>query len=213
MRSENRSLYLDISIVTLAAFAVRLVYDLEIKSADPTFTYPLMDARWHVQWAMGIAQGITGEDVFFRAPLYPYFLGMLFKLLGPDFLVVRIIQAALGALTAALACLLGRRLGGRWVGVVGGVIAAFYGPMVYFDGEFLIPTLFIPLILSGLVLALWALEKNRMVLWALAGLTMGIASTARPNVLVFAPVFIAWAAWEMRSKFVACSCTRASSLD
>jgi len=196
-------------IIALAALAVRALYDLEVRSNDPTFAMPLMDARWHFQWAMGIAQGdFWGKGVFFRAPLYPYFLALFFRLFGPNFLLVRLIQAFLGSVTAVMMYALGSRLGGRRVGVAAGIIAAFYGPLVYFDGELLIETLYLPLVSGSLLLALIALERGAggvapvraLSAWAFSGLVMGIAATARPNVLVFAPVLIGWLIWELRRR-------------
>ena len=51
-----------------------------------------------------------GSDVFYQAPLYPYFLGVLYTVFGHDLLIVRIVQAVVGALSAALLGLAAWRL-------------------------------------------------------------------------------------------------------
>jgi tetratricopeptide (TPR) repeat protein len=197
--SDRLTAYRRPVLVMGLALAVRVLYDLELRASDPTFSQPMMDARWHFQWAMGIAQGdLWGKGVFFRAPLYPYFLGLILRLCGADFLVPRLIQAVLGAMTAGLVYALGERVGGRGVGMLAGVLAALYGPMVYFDGELLIETLYLPLVGGGLLLAVRALENDRLWTWSAAGLAMGLAAIARPNVLVLGPPLIAWIAWEKR---------------
>lgn len=194
--------------IAATALLARVIYDLQLRAHDPTFTMPLMDARWHFQWAMGISQGdFWGKGVFFRAPLYPYFLALIFRLFGPDFLAVRLIQACLGSVTAMLIYGLGSRLGGRRVGLVAGVIAAIYGPLIYFDGELLIETLYLPLVSGSLLLALHAIDAGaplvtplrRFTIWAISGLLMGLAAIARPNILIFAPVLIGWIGWELKS--------------
>lgn len=181
------------------ALAVRVLYDLQLRAADPAFAQPMLDARWHVQWAMGIAQGdFWGTGVFFRAPLYPYALALVFHLFGPGLLVPRLVQAVFGAATAGLVYGLGDRLAGRDVGLLAGLAAALYGPLVYHDGELLLETLYLPLLAGGLLLALDAAKSGRAWTWSAAGFAMGLATITRPNVLLFAPVLVAWIAWEKR---------------
>ena len=48
------------------------------------------DAINYDSWARRIAGGDwIGEEVFYQAPLYPYFLGTLYWIVGDDLLVVR----------------------------------------------------------------------------------------------------------------------------
>ena len=60
------------------------------------------DSRGYDAWAQQLAAGDwIGRDVFYQAPLYPYFVGVVYALFGHDLLVVRVIQALLGALSCA----------------------------------------------------------------------------------------------------------------
>src|SRR5882672_5967160 len=69
------------------ALAVRLVHVWQIRRA-PFFTVLMGDARAYDAWAQRIAQGDwLGHDVFYQAPLYPYFLGTLYTIAGRDLLV------------------------------------------------------------------------------------------------------------------------------
>lgn len=185
----------------LAAFLLRVEYVFESAISDPTFSRPQLDARWHLQWALEIAQGgAAGAEAFFRAPLYPYFLGFLFRLFGQNLLAVRLVQAALGSVTVVLIYHLAVRLGGSRVGIAAGLIAAVYGPLIFFDAELLIPVLFLPLVVGALILALRARDRMKLPLWAVSGFLLGMACIARPNVLVFAPAVVAWIAWEVRDR-------------
>ena len=48
------------------------------------------DARGYDAWARRLAAGDwIGTDVFYQAPLYPYFLGVVYALAGHDLLAVR----------------------------------------------------------------------------------------------------------------------------
>src|SRR5262245_31399286 len=62
-------------LVFLVALAVRLLHLWQIRRA-PFFDVLLGDARGYDAWAQQIAAGDwIGRDVFYQAPLYPYFLG------------------------------------------------------------------------------------------------------------------------------------------
>jgi len=188
--------------VGILAFGVRLAHVLFLEKSDPMFAHPAMDARWHVEWARALALGIAEGGPFFRAPLYPYFLSGLFKLFGMSFLIPRIVQVVIGTSGCLLTQELGKRLGGRGVGVVAGLTAALYGPLIYFDGEFLVETLFLPLIAASLLLTLHARESSMarrpaVHWWVLAGFVTGLATIARPNMLIVAIGMIAWIFWEL----------------
>ena len=68
--------------VALLALVVRLVYVWQISQA-PFFTLRIGDADAYHQWALRIASGDWfGEGAFYQAPLYPYFLAVLYSVLG-----------------------------------------------------------------------------------------------------------------------------------
>src|SRR5512140_245926 len=74
------------------ALLVRLIYLVGYRS-NPFFADPQMDALYHDRWALTIARGDwLGNEVFFRAPLYPYFLGVVYAIAGHSYLVARLVQ-------------------------------------------------------------------------------------------------------------------------
>ena len=82
--------------IALLAFILRLIYVLQTR-ANPFFDEPIMDPRYHVDWARAFASGEQfQEGPFFRAPLYPWFLGLLQAVLGEGLLGSRLAQALLG---------------------------------------------------------------------------------------------------------------------
>ena len=98
-------------IIAGVAFVLRLVHLLQLKHNDPLFLSPQMDSLYHHQWALAIAAGREFiHDAFFRAPLYPYFLGLLYKLSGTNLMAVKIIQALIGSASCGLVYLLARGL-------------------------------------------------------------------------------------------------------
>jgi len=184
----------------LLAFVIRFVYLNQIK-LNPYFDTPQIDALWHHNWAKEIAGGDwIGKEVFFRAPLYPYFLGILYALFGKSFYLPRLIQIIVGSLSCVLIFLLAKKLFNRTAGIIASVIACFYAPFIYFDAELLIPVLIIFLDLMLILLLLSAEVRLKKRWWLLAGTMLGLSAVARPNILIFVPFVLLWICMRFREK-------------
>ncbi len=174
--------------IFILALGLRIFYLADLRHT-PFFSDPQMDALYHDQWARRLAAGDWwGGGVFFRAPLYPYFLGLVYALTGTDYLAVRLVQFAIGAGTAVLTAVLAGRRFGRPAGILAGVLVATYGPLIYFEGELLLVVLEAPLNL----LAAWSLDRaitrGGRRPWLTAGLWLGLAALVRPTILALVPV-------------------------
>ncbi len=198
-------------VVFLLALLVRVIYTLQ-SQANPQFATPLMDPAYHDEWAWQLATGTWKPDgPFFRAPFYPLFLAGIYRLVGHNFLVPRLIQDSLGAASCLLTFLIGTRLFSRKVGLLAGLGAALYGILVFFDNELLTEGLLLTLTLAFFYTFLLTLDgapqaatrrapaatvtRGRSalpLLPALSGVLYGLAAITRPTVLIFAPA-IAWA--------------------
>ncbi|OGC92204.1 MAG: hypothetical protein A2142_09485 [candidate division Zixibacteria bacterium RBG_16_48_11] len=174
------------------AFLLRVIYLLQIKS-NPFFENLSLDSLFHDLWAQSIASGNwIGEGVFFRAPFYPYFLALVYKIFGHDLLVAKLIQHLLGCFSVVLVYLLARKLFDRRVAVISGLLAATYWILIYFEGELLLDFL---LVFFGtlLILLLYrAFEKPTFWRWFSAGLVLGLFAVTRPNILIFIPLILFW---------------------
>lgn len=180
------------------AVALRLVHVLCVRDSV-WFHYPIIDAATYHDAALAIASGQGHPDrIFWQPPGYAYFLGVVYALTGGSDLAARLIQCALGGVTAVLTARIGALLFGAGVGLAAGYGAAAYGTLVYFDATLLSPALGIPLILLAVWLALRA-ERPRATpkRWAAAGFATGLAALVTANALVLAPVF----AWRARARW------------
>ena len=120
-------------IIFAVALAVRLVHLWQLKPS-PYFDVLFGDARAYDRWAQDIAGGDwIGSNVFYQAPLYPYFLGVVYKLFGRDLLVARIIQAVIGSASCALLGMAGARLFSKPIGLIAGLALALWAPAIFFD--------------------------------------------------------------------------------
>src|SRR2546429_8814030 len=89
-------------VIFAVAFTLRIIHIWQMRNA-PFFTLLMGDARGYDEWAQRIAAGDwIGRDVFYQAPLYPYFLASLYWIAGRSPALVRIAQAAIRSCSCAL---------------------------------------------------------------------------------------------------------------
>jgi 4-amino-4-deoxy-L-arabinose transferase-like glycosyltransferase len=171
-----------------AALLVRLVFFFLNRHNNPLFDYPIMDAKYHLEWAQKILAGsFWGDEVFFRAPFYPYFLALLYKIGGAQIGFAILCQHVMGSLSASLVYVLSRRFFAGGAALAAGILTALYWPLVYFEGDLLFETLFVFLTLAFLVALVAAMEKKSPVLLAASGAVLGLAAVTRPPILVLIP--------------------------
>ncbi|HZR23542.1 MAG TPA: tetratricopeptide repeat protein [Vicinamibacterales bacterium] len=208
--------------VFLIALTVRLLHVWQIRRA-PFFDVLLGDAHGYDEWAQRIAAGDwIGRDVFYQAPLYPYFLGVVYKLFGHSLVAARVAQAIIGSGSCALLSAAATRLFSRTVGLVAGLMLALYAPAIFFDGllqKSVLDVFFVCLALY-FVAALTTtsaehaepaepkrpqriLRVQRLTLWLCLGLAIGALSLTRENALVFVVVLAVWAFVRSRVNGVA----------
>ena len=128
---------LGLAAALLAALALRVGLTLSLREA-PYFHDPIVDGAAYDRWAAEIANEVFwGTKVFYQDPLYPYLLGIFYKIFGRDFLWVRILQAAIG--TAGLGMLFEavRRLLGYRTAIITLFFAAFYKTFLFYDTSLL----------------------------------------------------------------------------
>src|SRR5262245_12913861 len=176
------------------ALALRAVYLSELRGSL-LFTELFGDGQQYDAWAREIAAGDWfGREVFYQAPLYPYFLGALYALFGPDLSAVRAVQAVLGALSCVLVAFAGTRWIGRWAGLAAGLFVAVHPPAIFFDGVIQKASLdlFIPAGLLRLLAAVQTRPRARTL--ASAGATLALFTLNRENARVLYAVVLPWIA-------------------
>ena len=180
-------------------FLIRLIYLLQARTQDPLFYAPPMDALYHHQWAMAVASSIEFiRDAYFRAPLYPIILGLVYKIFGVNLVIARLVQAIIGSISCGLLYLLARRLFNESVARIAGFLLAIYPLAIYFDGELLIPNLLIFLLLAGFIFLIRSQQSDRQ--WYLPGLFFGLAAITRPNVLFFVLALSIWLIFKYKQQ-------------
>jgi Dolichyl-phosphate-mannose-protein mannosyltransferase len=127
----------------------------------------------------------------FRPPAYPVTLAAVDVATGNPSDRARwtlglALNVLLGALTAGLVALLGRRLFGEPAGIVAGAIAALWPPFLFIATSLLSENLFIPLMLGALLAVVRWRDEPRARRLVAAGVLVGLCALTRSNGIVLA---------------------------
>jgi len=181
------------SIVLLIAFLFRVAH-LLFWSKTVFFTHPFLDELYHHRWAQWIASGnLIFPTAFFRAPLYPYLLGLIYSGFGSSPLPARIVQILIGTLGCAIIAIFARKAFRDWrIGFLAGLLAATSPIPILFESRLLLDWLLIPL--TGLIFlfAIKIRENEKWIYILLFGFFGGLFAITRPNILIVFPVILLW---------------------
>ncbi len=173
--------------IALLALTLRVAYHVEMRG-NPLVEHLQLDELYHDRWAESIAAGdFVGSQVFFRAPLYPYAVGIIYSLFGHTADIIRVLQHLLGAASVFLVYVIARSLFSKTAAVVGSLLLAFYGVMIFFEGRLLFDSPLAFLVLLWLALAIHTQSKPDWKRMAMSGGLAGLICIMRPTFLVLAP--------------------------
>jgi tetratricopeptide (TPR) repeat protein len=178
-------------LLGIGAFGVglRLLYLGQIRSA-PFWDLRFGDAASYHQWAQRIAAGDwMGRGAFYQAPLYPYFLALIYRLFDGGVGTVHVIQALMGGLSCALLAKAGAALFGRR-GMLAGLLLVVYPAAIFLDA--LLEKSALATLLLTALLAVIAAAKPEPRTCLAAGAVLGLLALVRENALVLALPLLLW---------------------
>jgi len=172
-------------VTLLLAATLRVWHVLSLRDL-PLFNELTLDSMTYDQLARSFAAGnwMGPERAFFQDPLYPYILAVIYRLFGHDMLVVRLVQAGVGAATCGLLYVIGRRIGGRAVGTVAALIMALYAPAVFSDIEIDKTVFGLFFVTAALMLVLRRTPCSVLC----SGICLGLAAQTRGNLMLMVPM-------------------------
>jgi tetratricopeptide (TPR) repeat protein len=194
---ENTSVVKSLWWVPVAIFCcallVRLIFLAE-NLGNPFFNYRGIDAHQYHLMAVGFQEGTwPGKEVFCWPPLYPLFLGLLYKTIGQNVTILKILQATLGSVSCVLVYFIARAIfSGRFVPIAAAIICGLCGTLVYFDGQLLSGNLDVLLELLIIFSLLFASRRRRIIWWVLTGIFIGLSAINRGVILLFVPIILFW---------------------
>ncbi len=238
MRSEFRSRKVGFEsaviwlvMLTVLALGARVGYAVVAGQIDP---FLLQDPLWgdagsydriarNLLAGIGYSQYPPEADVFWP-PLYPLLLGLVYKLLGYNVLLARVVQAMVGALVPGVLYLMGRALFDERAGRLAGLGAALYPYLIYFGAWLIADGPYITLLTLTLCTAFFLqkhlsrceraaqskaqdyfpntpLHRRSVAMSVLLGVLLGLDILMKPVTLAFLPFLLLWFLFALRGAF------------
>lgn len=189
-------------LILFLALSLRLAHWMDVRE-DPFFSYLVMDSEEYDRWAGEIADGNwLGSEVFFQAPLYPYFLAVIYSIFGHSLDAVYLLQIIFSLFGIYALYRAGKKIAGEKVGLVAAAISAIYGIYIFYDVQLLKESLAVTLVCFLLWMLVEARDREGFALWMLVGLICGFLSLLRENMLLIVP-FLILLAYRPRARFSA----------
>jgi hypothetical protein len=183
--------------VLLLALALRLAYFGELRDMFPGFleSKPFcgLDGNAYQGYALGFLKGTwPGDQGFAHMILYPFYLSLIYSLVGVSLQLAVVVQIILEVVACAALYGIGRLAFSRPVGLLTSLLFAIYGPLIFFNPCFAQVTLTIPLFTLALFLLLKAHSTKNTVYLFLAAVLTGLAALSRPTFVILVPIVLYW---------------------
>ncbi|HAA74212.1 TPA: hypothetical protein DCE37_03725 [Candidatus Latescibacteria bacterium] len=174
-------------ILTILAVAVlvRVLVGLE----RDRWPFSQDEYHWERLGMVYATHGILVENPdTYRPPLYPLLLATIYNCFGQVPVIVRMVQAAMAALTCFLVYRAGCRLGNATHSYIAAACAALYPLWVFVSGMLLAETLLVMLVAGACLATLKLLERVNLTNAAVLGLVLGLGILCKPVGLPWALV-------------------------
>ncbi len=176
-------------VVTAAALVARAAWLLLEPRCELTGDEPSWIEIGRQIGRPAVAFSPLRSGLIFYPPVYPYFIGALFRAFG-TMRAVLWAQVVLGALLVPAVGRAGALAFGRRVGILAAAVTAFYPELVWYPAHYWSETLY-------MVLLWWAIERTLAACGSrraavAAGLLWGLATLTRELSLYLVPIAALW---------------------
>jgi Tfp pilus assembly protein PilF/4-amino-4-deoxy-L-arabinose transferase-like glycosyltransferase len=196
--------FFDIAKLPLILIVVALVprlLSLIGMNNSPIFNFPVIDSQFYHHRAIEIVSGdFMGSSTFWQAPLYSYFLALIYWIFGIKIIIARIIGLFLGAINCYLIFSLAEKTVGRKIAWLAYLISVLYGPFIFFDSELLAPALLNFLVLMSLYIMSAYQNRPKPYKIIIIGLLLGLAQITHGLIIVFLPFLYGWMDYVSRRR-------------
>lgn len=190
VKMGSKRVYLLLIFIFLIALSLRILYLPQIARE-----LPISDEAGYDEAAMNLVNG-KGYGMFgyrsYQPPLYPFFLAVVYRLFGHDYVMVKVIQMILGSFGCILLYFIARIAFNEKIGLISGLIYAAYDGLIFLNGHLLTENLFILLKLLFILLLLKFSRSENLFILILSGVLIGLCALTKTNVLVSVPFICLW---------------------
>ena len=179
----------------LLGFLLRLGVAWEFSAINGGFNNMLnppqaSDLHTYIKLGQEIARGIFPKEFYYQPFYYAVFLPLIYLASGSSLWAVAIIQSLLGGATVLLAGLSAKELFGRTAALIAALFTAVSTPLLLYAPFHQNETLQCFNLTLLFYLILKALRKKTALHWGAVGVTAGIATLTRGNILLFMPLLL-----------------------
>ena len=181
-------------VVFCVALTIRVAYNFTVAAGY----FPLHDSLTYQDIAFHLVQEhcyclYSHLPTVDRAPLWPFVIGVIDRLIGPQDILVRLVLCLVGSGTCALLYLFARDLFGERIGIFAGIVGAIYPFLYVYDGLLYAEALYTFLLLA-FCYTLYRIQRSpRLSLIIISGVLLGLLSLTRPNGIALLGLFVLWA--------------------
>jgi len=178
-------------VTCVASLAVRAAFILTYGASAPLTAWG--DDPYYDSIAKRLVMNHQYVNTWYP-PGYPLFVALIYAVFGRHWVVVRFVQAVLGAATCGLTYRLGAKVFDDRVGRLAGAVLVFYPGLAYMSWRIMGETLFIFLLVLALNVAVGMARRSRLREAVALGLVVGVAQLVKSNLFVFPALLVAWSA-------------------
>jgi 4-amino-4-deoxy-L-arabinose transferase-like glycosyltransferase len=206
LRQTRREAWLAGGLIVFA-LVIRLAVVAERAQRDYRFYFIPAGNDNYIAIGLSWLVGERSVAAAYRPPVTSLLVGWFMHLFGPHLMTLAVLFAILGAVAVGLIILAGRIAFGPRTGLLAGLVAALYAPLIFFSAtpglDNLLSSMVVLIALAGAFLA-----RHRSASYAaLFGAAIGIAAMVRPSALLLAPAIAiglalprdpgqAWRGWK-----------------
>ncbi len=184
-----------LSCILIFGLALRITALFSLKETV-YFDSLLYDEMVYHIWAEKIASGtFSSSSVYEFAPLFAYFMALVYKVFSPEIIYIRIANILFGVCACYLVYLIGKEIGNRRTGLYACLIACLYKPFIFYSTVPLKASLSVLLFASVVYLTIAIISRGSITKTVLSGISIGLLLNVRPQCIViipFLPLMLFW---------------------
>ncbi len=185
---KNRTIIILLAI----AFIIRLITALYSPGK------PHEDFSSYYKLAVGLVEGLgfsgTSGPTAFRAPGYPFFLSLFFRIFGTSLFVAKFANVLLGTIVVLATYLVSREAFSEKIALISAAIVTFTPSLILYTPILASENLATPCLIISIWLIILAWDRTKLSYFFLGGISMSIAALTRPGFLLFPCVIVVYMA-------------------
>lgn len=119
-----------------------------------------------------------------RSPIYPYFLSVIYKIFGYNYVYAKIAQAVIGAITCLIVYLIAKNIYNSFIGLWAALTACVYPSLIGYSSLLYSETLAGFLVALSILTFIFALKKDKPLLFVFSGACFGLLSLCYPKFML-----------------------------